>query len=477
MKRRAAVENTGRCCALPPRARRGRGQPGFALLLVFLMAALVAIALYRELPRVAFESQRAKEQLLIDRGEQYKRAIQLFVRQNNGRYPMKLEDLESYNNRRYLRRRYKDPMTGSDEWRLVHVGPGGVLTDSKTQKPPRVQGGEFGTPVEEIAEQQQGQQPDPAQTPAPWARLRPSDVRPPVYPGAAVQQPVEGDEQPGQETTPQDPVPYGPPVPGEVPEGDPIAQQPVPGEQAGVVYAPGQGPAGIPFVPGQQAPTGQPPVPGQVVVEQPALPWQRSTSPAITPGQPVVPVPAPYAPQMAPPGTYGASPYPPTMTPNAPPTYAQPGMAIPGDPAAGPNQPFAGIPDPIRGQLFNPRQTGIPGQRGRRVFGSSGGPLAGSPAMAPGQGMFGSRSGQNVPGAAGGIAGVASKLDQKSIKTYEERSKYDEWEFIYDPRKDTTGALGPGMNTPNLQNPPNPAFPRNPAGPNPSMFPRPGSGR
>src|ERR1035441_6851786 len=61
-----------------PRARHN--QRGFALLLVFLMAAVVAITLYMELPRVAMEAQRDKEQTLIDRGEQYKRAIQLFVK-------------------------------------------------------------------------------------------------------------------------------------------------------------------------------------------------------------------------------------------------------------------------------------------------------------------------------------------------------------------------------------------------------------
>ncbi len=32
-----------------------------------------------EIPRVAFETQRQKEQLLVERGEQYKRAIKLFV--------------------------------------------------------------------------------------------------------------------------------------------------------------------------------------------------------------------------------------------------------------------------------------------------------------------------------------------------------------------------------------------------------------
>ena len=60
--------------------RRRKNESGFALLLVFLMAAILAISLYMEIPRVAFETQRQKEQLLVERGEQYKRAIQLFVR-------------------------------------------------------------------------------------------------------------------------------------------------------------------------------------------------------------------------------------------------------------------------------------------------------------------------------------------------------------------------------------------------------------
>ena len=38
--------------------RRSGQQGGFAMLLVFVMAATVAIMLYKELPRVAFEAQR-----------------------------------------------------------------------------------------------------------------------------------------------------------------------------------------------------------------------------------------------------------------------------------------------------------------------------------------------------------------------------------------------------------------------------------
>src|ERR1035438_1920520 len=115
-----------------PRARR-QNQRGFALLLVFLMASIVAIMLYMELPRAAMQKQRDKEEMLIDRGEQYKRAIQLFVNKAR-RYPADIKDLENFQNQRFLRQRYADPMTGKDEWRLIHI-QGGMLTDSKVTKP------------------------------------------------------------------------------------------------------------------------------------------------------------------------------------------------------------------------------------------------------------------------------------------------------------------------------------------------------
>src|ERR1700693_790781 len=106
-----------------------RTESGFAMLLVFVFAAAIAITMYMEMPRVAFESQRQREHLLITRGEQYERGIQLFYRKYHT-YPQNLDDLETTKNMRFLRRRYKDPMTGKDEWRLIHVGPGGQLTDS-----------------------------------------------------------------------------------------------------------------------------------------------------------------------------------------------------------------------------------------------------------------------------------------------------------------------------------------------------------
>ena len=107
---------------------RRNSESGFAMLLVFLMAAVIAISLYVEIPRIAFDAQRQKEQLLIARGEQYKRAIEVFYKANK-RYPATIEELDNMNNRHYLRHHYRDPITGKDEWRVIHTN-GRMLTDS-----------------------------------------------------------------------------------------------------------------------------------------------------------------------------------------------------------------------------------------------------------------------------------------------------------------------------------------------------------
>jgi len=60
--------------ACPTKPCRRRREAGMALLLVFLMAAIIGIMLFLELPRVAFDAQRQKEQLLIERGQQYQLA-------------------------------------------------------------------------------------------------------------------------------------------------------------------------------------------------------------------------------------------------------------------------------------------------------------------------------------------------------------------------------------------------------------------
>ena len=102
-----------------PVAGSREGERGFAMMLVFLMASMIAITLYLEIPRIAMQTQRDKEQVLIDRGEQYKRAIQLFVKKA-GRYPGDIKELESFQNQRFLRQTLSRP---DDRQRRVAPDP------------------------------------------------------------------------------------------------------------------------------------------------------------------------------------------------------------------------------------------------------------------------------------------------------------------------------------------------------------------
>lgn len=111
------------------------GERGFALLFVFALAGMAAVMLYTALPRAVFESQRAKEELLVGRGQEYQRGIQLYYRKLR-KYPTTIEELEKANGIRFLRRRYVDPFTGKDDWRLVHINASGQFSDSKVIKPP-----------------------------------------------------------------------------------------------------------------------------------------------------------------------------------------------------------------------------------------------------------------------------------------------------------------------------------------------------
>jgi type II secretory pathway pseudopilin PulG len=101
------------------RSFRIRGEQGYALLALMLMVSLLAIVAAAVAPSIAFQIRRDRETEMIHRAMQYRRAVRKFAKQT-GRYPMTLEDLESTNGVRYLRKRYKDPITGR-EFRLLHM--------------------------------------------------------------------------------------------------------------------------------------------------------------------------------------------------------------------------------------------------------------------------------------------------------------------------------------------------------------------
>ncbi len=487
----------------------GAGERGFALLIVFLMAAAVALMLYNQMPRVAFESQRDKEQMLIDRGEQYKRAIRLYYLAYN-KFPAKIEDLENTNNKRYLRRRYIDPMTGKDEWRLIHVNAAGMMTDSLVEKPPSPDGnnqlaaGPLGSTPGGFGSGSGGFGSNPAK-PAVSGTPNPATDGPPAVNAAVLRRPSDGpivagsgmnSNQPTND--PNDPR-YWPPIslppvqqPGQPGQqnGQPGVNPQFPGQQQfqGQQFQGQQGlPGANPQFPGQQYPGQQ--FPGQQFQSQqfqvqqgqqfPGQQFQGQQFPGQIPGQLPGQVPGQLPGQL--PVQLGGQPFPPGVVPTGvnpaqgmPPLPGQPGFNPQGgafgpDGQWVPNNPATSNPG---GQPINPQpgfqqppvpQPGIDPTGGSGAQGNSAIPLINNmlrqPRQAPTPDPTATAT-QAGPGA--GLVGVASTFKGPSIKIYGTRQKYEEWEFVL-----KLSQLLPGTgNTPQVNPQANPLGPQStPANP------------
>ena len=112
-------------CEMPSSGRfrrRSRSHPeqGYILLTLMFLATLIILSLAALAPQLTQQMKRDQEEELIHRGVQYSRAIQHFYKKT-GRYPVRLEELDDFNNVRFLRKHYKDPITGED-FKLLHFG-------------------------------------------------------------------------------------------------------------------------------------------------------------------------------------------------------------------------------------------------------------------------------------------------------------------------------------------------------------------
>ena len=101
--------------------RRQEAEEGFMLVGLIVAIFLILLVLGVAAPKVAQSLKRDREVEAVHRGDQYVRAIRVFYRKTHT-YPGSIEQLEKTNNIRFLRQRYVDPMTGKDDWRLIHVG-------------------------------------------------------------------------------------------------------------------------------------------------------------------------------------------------------------------------------------------------------------------------------------------------------------------------------------------------------------------
>ena len=113
---------------IDPRRRQRDG--GYLLLAILLMMALMIIAATVEAPRIVQQMKRDREEEMIHRGTEYARAVKKFYKKF-GSYPTSLDQLDNTNQIRFLRKRYKDPLTKDGKWTLLHYGDIQTAAQSK----------------------------------------------------------------------------------------------------------------------------------------------------------------------------------------------------------------------------------------------------------------------------------------------------------------------------------------------------------
>jgi type II secretory pathway pseudopilin PulG len=111
-----------------------RHHRGFTYIGVLLATAILTAGLGLVIEAWHTTLRREKEADLQHIGIQYQRAIMLYYESapdRRPRYPRELQDLvrdERYPSvRRYLRRLYPDPITGTSEWGIMKAPDGGIM--------------------------------------------------------------------------------------------------------------------------------------------------------------------------------------------------------------------------------------------------------------------------------------------------------------------------------------------------------------
>lgn len=121
----------GKSAAVRPAAA---GERGATLMVVLVMIVVVGLGAGMVGSTWKTIVQQSREEELLFRGDQYRRAIESYLSRSHGNapgaYPARLEDLlrdpRTPGTVRHLRRLYKEPMTGG-EWELIR-DPGGRIT-------------------------------------------------------------------------------------------------------------------------------------------------------------------------------------------------------------------------------------------------------------------------------------------------------------------------------------------------------------
>jgi len=109
-------------------------QRGFTYLSLLFFVVVLGIGLSAVAVSWTTERQREKERELLDIGAEFRNAIALYYNRSPGvikEFPRDLTDLlkdARYPGvQRYLRRVYRDPMTGQAQWGIVAAPEGGIM--------------------------------------------------------------------------------------------------------------------------------------------------------------------------------------------------------------------------------------------------------------------------------------------------------------------------------------------------------------
>jgi len=135
-----------------PGGRIGHGgqdrsaERGYAMAALLIALAIMAILLTIAMPVWRHEARREKEAELVFRGEQYARAIALFKFKNANIPNATPPSIDFLVQNRFLRKKYKDPMTTDGEFVLIGGGstqpgmnPTGPTTPGGRSNPPQAQ--------------------------------------------------------------------------------------------------------------------------------------------------------------------------------------------------------------------------------------------------------------------------------------------------------------------------------------------------
>lgn len=108
-------------------------QAGFSYPIAMFLVAVMSIVALRGVQVTLTNERRSREAQLLEVGSAYSLAIRSYYQGSSGAgtYPPSLDvlllDDRTSTMRRHLRKRYRDPLTGSDQWGIIPAPGGGVM--------------------------------------------------------------------------------------------------------------------------------------------------------------------------------------------------------------------------------------------------------------------------------------------------------------------------------------------------------------